>query len=118
MPVCSSNYDATERTSIGAGVPSVVMVHGRTLGAAEQAVRATGMARVTSFDQIGVVVAVASKRQVEAARSQPGDTYVEGNQRLAYTTRRPTWRRVAWRPLSGSTAATAAGSTVLVSASV
>lgn len=71
---------------IAAGVPSVVMVHGRSLDAAEQAVRATGMQRVTSFDRIGVVVAVASEQQVEAARSQPGVTYLEGNPRLAYTT--------------------------------
>jgi serine protease AprX len=60
-----------------------VMVHGTTLADADRAVAATGMQRVTTFRKIGVVVASATKQQVEAARAQPGVTYLEGDQPLA-----------------------------------
>ena len=60
-----------------------VMVHGATLADAERAVATTGMHRVTAFRQIGVVVAQASKPQIEAARTQPGVTYLEGDQPIA-----------------------------------
>jgi serine protease AprX len=62
--------------------PTAVMVHGATLADAERAVDDTGMARVTSFDRIGVVVARASAPQVEMARTRPGVTYLEGDQPL------------------------------------
>ncbi|MEO7196164.1 MAG: S8 family peptidase [Pseudonocardiaceae bacterium] len=57
-----------------------VLVHGATLADAERAVTATGMRRVTTFRTIGVVVARGSKQQVQAARTQPGVTYLEGDQ--------------------------------------
>src|SRR5919202_4225496 len=57
-----------------------VMVHGATLVDAQRAVAATGMRQVTTFRQIGVVVASATKQQIEAARTQPGVTYLEGDQ--------------------------------------
>jgi subtilisin family serine protease len=60
-----------------------VMVHGATLADAERAVAATGMQRITTFRKIGVVVAQATKPQVEAARTQPGVTYLEGDQPIA-----------------------------------
>src|SRR5262245_7480459 len=60
-----------------------VMVHGATLADAERAVTATGMRRVTTFRKIGVVVASATRQQVEAARTQPGVTYLEGNEPIA-----------------------------------
>jgi serine protease AprX len=60
-----------------------VMVHGATLADADRAVAATGMRRVTAFRKIGVVVASATKQQIEAARIQPGVTYLEGDQPLA-----------------------------------
>lgn len=60
-----------------------VMVHGATLADAERAVAATGMQRVTTFSKIGVVVAQATKQQVESARTQPGVTYLEGDQPIA-----------------------------------
>ncbi|MGH3826135.1 MAG: S8 family serine peptidase, partial [Pseudonocardiaceae bacterium] len=60
-----------------------VLVHGATLADAERAVTATGMRRVTTFRKIGVVVARGSKQQVQAARTQPGVTYLEGDQPLA-----------------------------------
>ena len=62
---------------------TAVMVHGAPLADAERAVTATGMRRVTTFRKIGVVVASATKQQVEAARTQPGVTYLEGNEPIA-----------------------------------
>ena len=60
-----------------------VMVHGATLADAQRAVAVTGMRPVTRFAKIGVVVARASEQQIRAARSQPGVTYLEGDQPLA-----------------------------------
>lgn len=60
-----------------------VLIHGATLADAERAVTATGMRRVTTFGKIGVVVARGSRQQVQAARTQPGVTYLEGDQPLA-----------------------------------
>ncbi|HEY6424207.1 MAG TPA: S8 family serine peptidase [Pseudonocardiaceae bacterium] len=62
-----------------------VMVHGATLADAERAVDATGMQRVTTFRKVGVVAAWARRDQVEAARTQPGVTYLEGNPPIAPT---------------------------------
>ena len=62
-----------------------VMVHGTDIGAARAAVDATGMRLVTTFDTVGVAVAEASPDQIEAARSQPGVTYLEGNTPIEYT---------------------------------
>ncbi|MGH3799207.1 MAG: S8 family peptidase, partial [Pseudonocardiaceae bacterium] len=60
-----------------------LMVHAATLADAERAVAATGMQRVSTFRKIGVVAAWATKPQVEAARTQPGVTYLEGDQPIA-----------------------------------
>ena len=38
-----------------------------------------------SFDRIGVVVARGTKAQIGAARTQPGVTYLEGNQPIAFS---------------------------------
>lgn len=59
-----------------------VMVHGTDLAAAERAVTRTGMSRITEFRSIDVVVACATPAQVEAARDDPGVTYLEGEQTL------------------------------------
>lgn len=64
------------------GAPIPMMVHGATLADAQAAVQATGMSTVTTFDRIGVVVALATPGQVQQARSQPGVTYLEGDQPL------------------------------------
>ncbi|MQA17341.1 MAG: S8 family serine peptidase [Pseudonocardiaceae bacterium] len=69
-----------EQLASATGVPLPMMVHGATLADARRAVEATGMTTVTTFDQVGVVVALATPGQVEAARTQPGVTYLEGNQ--------------------------------------
>jgi subtilisin family serine protease len=57
---------------------TTVMVHGTSITAARQAVAATGMAKTGEFEAIGVVIANASRSQVEAVRTQSGVTYVEG----------------------------------------
>jgi subtilisin family serine protease len=57
---------------------TTVMVHGTSITAARQAVTAAGMRKTGEFEGIGVVVATASKSQVQAVRSAPGVTYVEG----------------------------------------
>ena len=62
-----------------AATPTTVLVHGTDTAAATKAVQAVGLRRVTSFDKVGVVVATGLPAQVQAVRSQPGVTYVEGN---------------------------------------
>ena len=57
---------------------TTVMVHGTSITAARQAVAATGMRTSGEFTRIGVVIADATRSQVEAVRSQSGVTYVEG----------------------------------------
>jgi subtilisin family serine protease len=57
---------------------TTVMVHGTSITAARQAVAATGMAKTGEFEAIGVVIANASRSQIEAVRTQSGVTYVEG----------------------------------------
>ncbi|MBD8868123.1 S8 family peptidase [Nocardioides donggukensis] len=58
---------------------ATVLVHGATLADAKSAVESTGMATSITFDRIGVVGAVGDRAQIEAVRSEPGVTYVEGN---------------------------------------
>jgi subtilisin family serine protease len=70
-------------TSSAGAVP--VLVHGATLADAQRAVDATGMQPITTYRKIGVVAVRASRDQVEAARSQPGVTYLEGNQSISFT---------------------------------
>lgn len=57
---------------------TTVLVHGTSIAAARQAVTATGMTKKGEFRTIGVVVANATKSQIEAVRGQAGVTYVEG----------------------------------------
>ncbi|NUR06412.1 MAG: S8 family peptidase [Nocardioidaceae bacterium] len=64
---------------------ATVLVHGTDLATAGDAVRAAGLRRTTSFDRIGVVVARGTKAQIQRARTQPGVTYLEGNQPIALT---------------------------------
>ncbi|MDT0274466.1 S8 family serine peptidase [Blastococcus goldschmidtiae] len=58
---------------------TTVLVHGVDAAAARAAVAATGMRPVTEFERIGVVVASGTADQIEAARTRPGVTYLEGN---------------------------------------
>ena len=55
-----------------------VLVHGTSITAARQAVKASGMAKKGEFSAIGVVIANATRTQIQAVRSAPGVTYVEG----------------------------------------
>ena len=65
--------------------PTTVLVHGTDTAAAQRAVAAAGLTKVTTFDKIGVVVATGLPAQVQAVRAQRGVTYVEGNQPIAMT---------------------------------
>lgn len=62
-----------------------VLVHGATLADAQHAVDATGMQRIADYRKIGVEAVRASRDQVEAARTQPGVTYLEGSQPISFT---------------------------------
>ncbi len=75
-----SSQLVAQLSRLDADSPTAVMVHGATLQQARDAVAATGMTAVTSFERIGVVVATGTGEQVQAVRSEPGVTYVEGNQ--------------------------------------
>ena len=57
---------------------TTVMVHGSSITAARQAASAAGLSRRGEFSRIGVVVAQGTKAQIQAVRTQPGVTYVEG----------------------------------------
>jgi subtilisin family serine protease len=71
---------ASQLNVLKAATPTTVLVHGSDTAAATKAVQAVGLRKVTSFDKIGVVVATGLPAQVQLVRSQPGVTYVEGNQ--------------------------------------
>ncbi|MGY1916814.1 S8 family serine peptidase [Blastococcus sp. SYSU DS0973] len=70
---------ADQLAGLGAAAPTTVVVHGADIAAARAAVAATGMRLVTEYERIGVAVASGTADQIEAARSRPGVTYLEGN---------------------------------------
>jgi subtilisin family serine protease len=70
---------AHQLAGLGAAVPTTVLVHGTDIAAARSAVSATGMREITEFRRIGVAVASGTAAQVQAARSRPGVTYLEGD---------------------------------------
>lgn len=114
-----SSYLVERLGVIGAGDREVVMVHGDTLQAAEDAVAASGMQRSFAFDRIGVVGAVATEAQIQAVRGEPGVTYVEGNQPIEFfqdTSNVATRGYEATQTLTGAdgTALTGAGVSVAV----
>ncbi len=65
--------------------PTTVLVHGSSLAGARDAVAATGLEPVHTFEAIDVVAARGSRSQVEAVRAEPGVTYVEGNAPIELT---------------------------------
>ena len=71
--------------TLKSATPTTVLVHGTDTATAQRAVAAAGMRSVTTFDKIGVVVATGLPAQVQAVRGEPGVTYVEGNQPIAFT---------------------------------
>jgi serine protease AprX len=79
------DFLAQQLTTLDAATPTTLMVHGTDIAAARAAVDATGMRTVTEFERIGVVVASGTADQIEAARTQPGVVYLEGNQPIAFS---------------------------------
>jgi subtilisin family serine protease len=76
---------AEQLGTVGSDVPITVLVHGTDIAAARSAVAASGMRPVTEFEQIGVAVARGTAAQVQAARGEPGVTYLEGNAPVEFT---------------------------------
>jgi subtilisin family serine protease len=72
------DFLAEQLPTLGASA-TTVMVHGTDIAAARAAVDGTGMLPVTEFEEIGVAVASGTAAQIEAARTRPGVTYLEGN---------------------------------------
>src|SRR3954467_12005775 len=70
--------------TLAAATPTTVLVHGTDIAAARAAVAATGMRPVTEFRRIGVAGAKGTAAQIQAARTQPGVTYLEGNSPIAF----------------------------------
>ena len=75
---------SSQLSTLAAATPTTVLVHGTDIAAARSAVQATGMRSITEFEKIGVVVASGTAGQVEAARSEPGVTYLEGNSPIEF----------------------------------
>ncbi|TDO49233.1 serine protease AprX [Kribbella sp. VKM Ac-2527] len=65
---------------------ATVLVHGTDLSAAKNAVKTSGLRQLTSYDRIGVVVAEGTRSQILSTRTQPGVTYLEGNQPIKVST--------------------------------
>lgn len=71
---------ASQLASITGTIP--VFVHGTGITAARTASTNAGLTVVTTWDRIGVAVARGTAAQIQAVRSQPGVTYVEGDQAI------------------------------------
>ena len=78
------DFLASQLSTLAAAVPTTVLVHGTDIASARAAVADTGMRALTEFEKIGVVVASGTADQVEAARSRPGVTYLEGNSPIEF----------------------------------
>ncbi|WP_434448628.1 S8 family peptidase [Lentzea sp. E54] len=63
---------------------STVYVHGTDIAAAEQAVEAAGLRKLTSFRKIGVVAARGDSAQISSARAAAGVTRVEVQQSIRF----------------------------------
>src|SRR5680860_313699 len=88
---------ADELTGMGAAEKATVLVHGSDLAAANTAVSDSGMAKLTSFDKIAVVVARGTTDQISEARATPASPTSRAT-RLSSSARRPrTPRRGATR---------------------
>jgi subtilisin family serine protease len=106
-----------ERLSTLGASATAVMVHGTDIAAARAAVDATGMQLVTVFEKIGVAVASGTVAQIEAARTQPGVTYLEGNTPIEFfqeTSNLATRGAEAVRTLTGADGSALDGSGVSV----
>ncbi|MFJ8966357.1 S8 family peptidase [Lentzea sp. NPDC102401] len=63
---------------------STVYVHGADITAAEQAVEAAGLQKLTSFRKIGVVAARGDSAQISSARAKAGVTRVEVQRQIKF----------------------------------
>jgi serine protease AprX len=75
-----STWLAQHWSTLSAVTPTTVLVHATDIGAARRAAAASGLTVRDTYDKIGVVVAAGLPVQIDAVRSVPGVTYVEGNQ--------------------------------------
>ncbi|MBW8729476.1 MAG: S8 family serine peptidase [Terrabacter sp.] len=75
-----STWLAQHWSTLSAVTPTTVLVHATDIGAARRAATASGLTVRDTYDKIGVVVAAGLPVQIDAVRSVPGVTYVEGNQ--------------------------------------
>jgi len=108
---------ADELTGMGAAEKATVLVHGSDLAAANTAVSDSGMAKLTSFDKIAVVVARGTTDQISEARATPGVTYVEGNTPIEFsqeTSNTATRGDEAYRTLQGADGTNLSGAGVSV----
>ena len=78
-PAPVQDFLAQQLSLLAGATPTTVMVHGTDIAAARAAVDATGMRTITEFEKISVVVASGTTDQIEATRTRPGVTYLEGN---------------------------------------
>jgi subtilisin family serine protease len=78
------DFLAGQLDTLSGTATTTVLVHGTDIAAARAAVDATGMRLVTEFERIGVAVASGTADEVEAARSEPGVTYLEGNSPIEF----------------------------------
>ena len=116
-PARVQEFLADRLAALGSTGKATVLVHGSDPAAADRAVRASGLTRGTSFDRIGVVVARGTKAQIEQARTQPGVTYLEGNQPIALrqtTSNTATRGEEAWSTLTGADGTRLSGAGVSV----
>ena len=67
-------------STLSAVTPTTVMVHASDIATARRAATASGLVVRETFDKVGVVVAAGLPVQIDAVRSAPGVTYVEGNE--------------------------------------
>ncbi len=114
-----SAFLADTLTDLSGSERAVVMVHGTSLAAARDAVSAAGLVKSFTFERVGVVGAVGTASQIQAVRTAPGVTYVEGNQPLSLfqeTSNTATRGLEASRTLTGAdgTALTGTGVSVAV----
>lgn len=79
------DFLADQLDGLAGAAQATVLVHGTDIEAARAAVDATGLRTVTEFEKIGVVVASGTAEQIEATRSEPGVTYLEGNTPIEFS---------------------------------
>src|SRR3954451_9150142 len=83
-PAPVQDFLAGQLKTLSAVTPTTVLVHGTDIRAARAAVTATGMRQVTEFERIGVAVASGTAAQIQAARTRPGVTYLEGDAPISF----------------------------------